>query len=82
MLLRAFAALFWFGWAALFGYAFLDRYWRRRDCFNDLGRCYDPVDSVVYLEQSGMIWGGLAAICLGLGLWAAWSAWGRRPARY
>ena len=44
--------------------AFYDRYWRWRDCFNDLGRCYDPVSQNVYLEQAGLVWGGLAVIFL------------------
>ena len=54
----------------LFALAFEARYWRWRDCFNELGRCYDPVSQDVYLEQAGMVWGGLAAISLlaGLGL--------------
>ncbi len=82
MILRAVAALFWLGWAVLFGAAYHDRYWRWRGCFNDLGRCYDPVEGMVYLQQSGIFWGGATAICLALGLWAAWSAWRRRPARY
>jgi hypothetical protein len=53
---------------ALFVLAFYDRYWRWRDCFNDLGRCYDPVGQDVYLEQAGIVWGSLAAICLLTGL--------------
>lgn len=52
------------GASALFGLAFYDRYWRWRDCFNELGRCYDPLSQDVYLEQAGIAWGGLATICL------------------
>ncbi|MBR0825338.1 hypothetical protein JQ596_07310 [Bradyrhizobium manausense] len=58
----------------LFALAFEARYWRWRDCFNELGRCYDPVSQDVYLEKAGMVWGGLAAVsllvgfALGLGL--------------
>ena len=48
--------------SGLFALAFYDRYWRWRDCFNELGRCYDPVGGVVYLEQAGVVWGLLAAI--------------------
>jgi hypothetical protein len=51
------------GASALFGLAFHDRYWRWRDCFNELGRCYDPLSPDVYLEQAGIVWGGLATIC-------------------
>lgn len=48
--------------------AFHDRYWRWRDCFNDLGRCYDPVSQEVFLEQAGAIWGSLAVAFLAAGL--------------
>lgn len=53
---------------AFFAVAFRDRYWIWRDCFNELGRCYDPVSQDVYLEQAGVVWGGLAAICVAAGL--------------
>jgi hypothetical protein len=58
------------GMGALFALAWYDRYWRWRDCFNELGRCYDPVSQDVYLEQAGLVWGSFAAISLlaGLGL--------------
>jgi len=58
------------GLGAMFALAFEARYWRWRDCFNELGRCYDPVSQDVYLEQAGLVWGSLAAISLlaGLGL--------------
>lgn len=50
--------------AALSALAFEERYWRWRDCFNELGRCYDPATEQVYVEQAGIVWGGLASICL------------------
>jgi hypothetical protein len=56
------------GVGLLFAGAFHDRYWRWHDCFNELGRCYDPVSQNVYLEQAGAIWGSLAAVFLLLGL--------------
>lgn len=49
-------------------FMFYERYWRWRDCFNELGRCFDPVSQDVYLEQSGLVWGGFAAISLFLGI--------------
>jgi hypothetical protein len=52
------------GLGALLALAFYERYWLWRDCFNELGRCYDPVSQDVYLEQAGIVWGSLAAICL------------------
>jgi hypothetical protein len=48
------------GLAGLFGLAFYERYWRWRDCFNELGRCYDPQSQEVFLEQSGIAWASLA----------------------
>jgi hypothetical protein len=50
--------------SGLFSWAFYTRYWIWRDCFNELGRCYDPVGQVVLLEQSGLIWGSMTAIAL------------------
>ena len=47
---------------------FYDRYWRWRDCFNELGRCFDSVSQDVYLEQSGLARGGLAAFFILAGL--------------
>jgi hypothetical protein len=54
------------GLGAFFAFAFYVRYWQWRDCFNELGRCYDPVSQDVYLEQSGAVWGGMAGISLAL----------------
>jgi hypothetical protein len=56
------------GLGLLFALAFHDRYWRWRDCFNELGRCYDPVSQDVYLEQAGIVWGSLAALSLVAGI--------------
>ncbi|MGL9620675.1 hypothetical protein QRQ56_21865 [Bradyrhizobium sp. U531] len=68
--LRGVLAAALIGLGVLFALAFEARYWRWRDCFNELGRCYDPVSQDVYLEQAGMVWGGLAGISLlaGIGL--------------
>src|SRR5262245_31996623 len=69
-MLRWTSACLLVGAGMLFAFTFHDRYWRWRSCFNDLGRCYDPISQQVYLEQAGIVWGGLAAISLlaGLGL--------------
>lgn len=58
--------------AVLFGLAYYDRYFRWRDCFNELGRCYDPQTGTVYLEQAGFVWLALAIICLALALYQIW----------
>jgi hypothetical protein len=61
--------------AALFLWVFHERYWLWRHCFNDQGRCWDPASEQVFLEQAGVIWGGIAALfALGAALvfWLAW----------
>jgi hypothetical protein len=58
----------------LFLLAFYDRFWRWRDCFNELGRCYDPATEQVYLEQAGLAWGSLAGVCLITGILLALGA--------
>jgi hypothetical protein len=58
----------------LFAYAYYDRYWLWRGCFNDLGRCFDPGSEQVYLEQAGLIWGIFATGCLLLCGFFAWRA--------
>jgi len=45
------------GLGVLFALAFEARYWRWRDCFNELGRCDDAVSQDVYLEQAGLVFG-------------------------
>jgi len=52
------------GLAVLFGFACYDRYFRWRDCFNELGRCYDPQTGMVYVAQAGLVWGALVLLCL------------------
>ncbi|HZH51895.1 MAG TPA: hypothetical protein VEZ16_08435 [Microvirga sp.] len=51
----------WSGLALLSAFAFYDRYWRWRGCFNELGRCYDTENGVL-LEQAGVIWGTFALV--------------------
>ena len=45
-----------------------ERYGRWRDCFNEIGRCFDAETGQVYLEQSGVAWGALALLLLALAL--------------
>ena len=53
--------------AALSGWAFYERYWRWRDCFNELGRCYDPASQIV-MTDAGFVWGLMAVVAFGLAL--------------
>jgi hypothetical protein len=55
--------LLWLCLALFSAFAFYDRYWRWRGCFNELGRCYDSQAGVM-VEQAGGIWGGLSLIGL------------------
>ena len=50
------------------------QYFRWRGCFNDLGRCFDPVSGMVYLEQAGMIWLSLGVVTGFAALWLLWRA--------
>ena len=42
--------------AAFFAFAYYDRYYKWRDCFNDQGRCFDAETATVYVEQAGVVW--------------------------
>lgn len=46
--------------AAFFLAVFHDRYWRHRDCFNELGRCWSEEEQQVFVEAAGWIWGAPA----------------------
>jgi LPXTG-motif cell wall-anchored protein len=76
--MRILSGLLLTGVGILFALAYYDRYWRWRDCFNELGRCYDPVSQDVYLEQAGLVWGGFAAIALLSGIALLWRRRRRR----
>ena len=72
--MKAFAIIRWTvglifaGLGCLFGLAFYYRYWRWRDCFNELGRCYDPQSQEVFLEQAGIAWDGLTVLCFAIAI--------------
>ncbi|MCF6303287.1 MAG: hypothetical protein L3J13_08835 [Devosiaceae bacterium] len=61
--------------SAFFFYAYYERHFRWKECFNDLGRCYDSETNTVYLEQAGIVWMTLALIFL---LMAVVLFWKRR----
>lgn len=75
-MIRMIASLAFLGLASAFGYLYYVEYFRWRDCFNELGRCFDDGAGVVYLEQSGAVWLLLALLALMAGLYSAW-----RPSR-
>lgn len=56
LLTRLTATVLALGWSAITAHSFYDRYWRVRDCFNELGRCWDVENQQVLLEQAGIIW--------------------------
>ncbi|GLQ34718.1 hypothetical protein GCM10007939_10010 [Amylibacter marinus] len=41
---------------AIFLSLFYLHYFRKRDCFNAQGRCFDHEHGVIYHEQSGLFW--------------------------
>jgi hypothetical protein len=67
-MIRALAGFLFAGLAGLFALAFHERYWRWRDCFNELGRCYDAASHEVFLEQAGIAWGSLTVICFAIAM--------------
>lgn len=66
------------GFGLLLLVAFHERYWRWRDCFNALGRCWDPQTEQVYTE-AGAMWGVMALLALIPALALLW--FGLRRAR-
>ncbi|MBU2994374.1 hypothetical protein Q4555_06630 [Octadecabacter sp. 1_MG-2023] len=57
----------------LCSFAYYDRYFKWRDCFNELGRCFDPVSGTVMLQQSGLSWGSLAVLGAVITLYQLWA---------
>lgn len=54
---------------AFFFGAYYIRYFKWRDCFNELGRCFDSDTGTVYMEQAGLIWMTLGILSLGIAIW-------------
>jgi glucan phosphoethanolaminetransferase (alkaline phosphatase superfamily) len=48
-------SILWLGLALASAFMFHERYWRWRDCFNELGRCYDTNEGVM-TDTAGPIW--------------------------
>jgi len=53
--------------AVLFGWLFYEFYWRWRDCFNELGRCFNPASHTV-MTDAAFVWGPMAVVAFGLAL--------------
>jgi len=60
----------WLTLAGISALAFYDRYWRWRDCFNELGRCYDAESRYVFVEGAGFVWSSLTVLFLVLAAFA------------
>jgi hypothetical protein len=75
-MIRLLAGVCFAGLAGFFGLAFYQRYWRWRDCFNEIDRCYDAASQEVFLEQAGVAWGSPTVICLATAM--ALLIWARR----
>lgn len=45
-------------------YLFFIRYYKWRDCFNELGRCYDPDGSMQVYTTGGSVWGFVSLLFL------------------
>jgi hypothetical protein len=69
MIMRLFLALVCLLLAVIFGLAYYVQYFQWRECFNELGRCYDSATGTVFLEQSGMIWSSMSVIALVAAIW-------------
>ena len=48
-MIRMMVGLLFTASAGFFGLLFYERYWRWHDCFNELGRCFDPESQDVIL---------------------------------
>ncbi len=69
----------WLGLSLTCAFAFHERYWRWRDCFNELGRCYDS-EAGVMTEAAGLIWAALALVFAALAARALWPLLRQRAA--
>jgi len=49
-------------YSILCGWMFYDLYWKRRECFNEEGRCLETETGIVYLQQSGLVWGSFTIL--------------------
>jgi hypothetical protein len=64
--------------ALVCGWMFHEHYWKWRNCFNELGRCFVPETGIV-LSDNNFVWGLIAAVAFALAL-LFWM-WSRRVVR-
>ncbi|TMV92328.1 hypothetical protein FGG78_07990 [Thioclava sp. BHET1] len=70
-MVRQISSLLLLGLAVICGYLYYVEHYKWRNCFNELGRCFDKETGVVYSEQSGTVWLMLTVLALGGGLFNA-----------
>jgi hypothetical protein len=70
--------IFLLGCALFVGWLFYERYWRWLDCFNELGRWFDP-ESETVATDSNFMYGLASALALVLAPLAAVSWPRKRP---
>ena len=56
---------------AFFLWCFYIRYYKWRDCFNELGRCYDPDGSMQVYTTAGIWWGWISVAFLAIAVVSA-----------
>ncbi|WP_139111087.1 hypothetical protein [Stappia indica] len=76
-MLRAMLSLVFLAVSGVCAQLYYSHHFKWRDCFNELGRCYDPETGVVYLEQGGAVWLALAISAFAMAAYHAWR-WTRR----
>lgn len=80
-MIRLSVALILLAMSSLCAGAYLSLYFKWRECFNALGRCFDPDTGVVYTEHSGTFWLFLTVLCLVTALYLFWTQRKERQAR-
>lgn len=75
---RKILSLLFLGLTFAFGFFYYVQYFKWRDCFNELGGCFDANTGVVYLEQSGAIWLTATVLAFAAFLFQVWRVIRRR----
>ena len=75
--IRRLMAVCLLGLSVVFGYLFFMLHYRWRDCFDEMGRCFDPQTGTIFHQQSGIFWGLLFLVTFIGSISLFW--WSRRP---